>query len=386
MADSRYMNIIASSTSQTDLDLQTVSILSRPPSPTQYHQSSTHHSQNPRVMMGGGPESTPCIGELRDLLTPSFLTEIVRARLPYDKHASIDLKDFGRNIFLVDPISPEIKSKVWRVLIALSKIGVDQLPDLTTYLPPLSDPSYLEQWTGLILLVDHFPRLLFRGIDERWTYGYFRPISYALCEVWRVIPESDRPDSWDNAKKHMGLDYWICTRFWLGTPFVHAEKLELQRLAVEVYTMTTREVVEAETGTRDQHRDEREEILGDLVGFPREYRKSTPMGDSVTNTVWTYWMCALMDIHWPIIEHFGRYPYLNAIKGRESTEEEFKWIEEVCHFGECHPAVAKRVREDVEAGRWTPLGTDSLGPNANKHWAAGNVSIERGGKLVRDEH
>jgi hypothetical protein len=58
----------------------------------------------------------------------------------------------------------------------------------------------------------------------------------------------------------------------------------------------------------------------------------------------------------PIIEAFGRYPYRNGAVGRESTPTELEWIEKTGHFGEVEPEVAKRIREDVLARRWTPLG------------------------------
>jgi hypothetical protein len=42
--------------------------------------------------------------------------------------------------------------------------------------------------------------------------------------------------------------------------------------------------------------------------------------------------------------------------GRENAPRELEWLEKTCHFGEIEPEVAKRIREDVLAGIWTPLG------------------------------
>ncbi|KAH8911198.1 hypothetical protein BR93DRAFT_923911 [Coniochaeta sp. PMI_546] len=312
--------------------------------------------------MGGGPVNQ---GELSHLLTPALFTLIVNARLPYDRHASIDFVEFGRNIFLEDHFGPVVKDKAWPALIALSKIGLDRMPDLSTYLPPPTDPTYPEQCLGLQLLLDHCPRLLFRGIDERWTYAYFSQLSQRLAQVWYPLPPAQRPDKWERWQKFAGLDYWIGVRFWFGTPFVHSELLESQHIAL-TYTDETRAVLESESGQTDPYRAERKEILSDLVGFPRVYRNGPPQGDDVTRESWTFWMCMLMDIHVPIIERFGRYPYLNAIKGRQSTEGEKEWVKEVNHFGETTGEVAKRVKEDVDAGRWTPLGTDSHGPTRSE--------------------
>lgn len=315
--------------------------------------------------MGGGPAAPADQGELGHVLTSELFTFIVNTRLPYEKHASIDFADFGRNIFLEDHFGPVVQDKVWPALIALSKIDLDNMPDLSSYLPPPTHPAYPEQCLGLQLLVDHCPRLLFRGIDERWTYAFFSQISQRLGKVWFALPPSQRPDKWERWQKVAGLDYWIAARFWFGTPFVHSELLENQHLAL-AYTDETRVVLESESGQRDPYRAKRTEILSDLVGFPRVYRNGPPLGHDVTRESWTFWMCMLMDIHVPIIERFGRYPYLNAIRGRQSTDEEMEWIENVNHFGETSEEVAKRVKEDVDAGRWTPLGTDSLGPTRSE--------------------
>jgi uncharacterized protein (DUF924 family) len=322
--------------------------------------------------MGGGPTH---LEELRHLLTPELFTLIVNARLPYDKHASVDFAEFGRNIFLEDHFGPVVQDKAWPALIALSKIGLDNMPDLSIFLPPPKDPAYPEQCLGLQLLLDHCPRLLFRGIDERWTYSYFSQLSERLTKAWYPLPAEERPDKWERWQKCAGLDYFIGVRFWFGTPFVHSERMEYQNIALE-YTNETRTVVEKETGQADPWRPKRKETLSDLTGFPRVYRAGPPRGKDVTPASWTFWMAMLMDIHVPIIEHFRRYPYQNAIRGRESTEEEKQWIEKTTHFGETTEAVARRVKEDVKAGRWTPLGTDSLGERRSDVRAALNTAMD----------
>jgi hypothetical protein len=298
--------------------------------------------------------------ELKHLLTPALLSHIVNCRLPHPKHSAIDFAEFGRNIFLADPFGPLVKDAVWPVLLVLSKIGLDDTPDLSTFLPPPSDPSYPEQCLGLSLLLDNVPRLLFRGIDQRWTFGYFDKISQRLAETWQSLPASERPDGWSRWQSMgYGLDYWIGVRFWFGCAFVHSGELSHQRIALE-FTDETRCVVESMSGQIDPYRESREEILSDPSGFPREYRKGPPQGDGVTREFFMFWAGMLMDTHYPIVKRFGRYPYLNAILGREGRRGESEWIAETGHFGEAIGDVARRVREDVEAGRWSPLGTDSV--------------------------
>ncbi|KAM7190988.1 Bacterial protein of unknown function (DUF924) domain containing protein [Naviculisporaceae sp. PSN 640] len=310
--------------------------------------------------MGGGPLSPD---ELRHILTPELLSFLVKARMPYPKQGPINFSHFGRDIFLKDPVGPVVRHRVWPALIALSKIGLDHMPDLTAYLPTPTDAFFAEQCLGLLLLVDHFPRLFCRGMDQRWTYGYFSPISQRLARKWIALPADQRPDSWERWHQDgagAGLDYWIGVRFWFGTPFVHSEDRELQAIAVK-FTDETRSVVEKMTGKKDPNRKKRDEIFADIYGFPRVYMNGPPQGADVTRESWTFWMGMLMDIHKPIIDLFGRYPYLNATLGRESSDQENTWVEKTGHFGEVSPEIAKRILEDIEKGRWTPLG-ESLRP------------------------
>lgn len=308
--------------------------------------------------MGGGPVSPD---ELGDVLTPELFALLVNARLPYNKKGPINFSDFGRDIFLEDHFSPLVKNKVWPILIALSKIGLDHMPDLSLYLPPLTDPTYPEQCLGLLLLLDHCPRLLFRGIDQRWTYAYFSQVSQRVAKVWHSLPRPQRPDHWERWQESgTGLDYWLGVRFWLGTPFVHSERRENQEIAL-AFTEETRLVVESVSGWTDPYRAKRDEILSDLYAFPRVYKEGPPQGEDVTRESWTFWMGMLMDIHKPIIDRYGRYPYLNDMCGRESTAAEEEWIERTGHFEEVDKEVARKIREDVRLGRWTPLGRDSLG-------------------------
>lgn len=324
--------------------------------PSSHLASKFHAAAVKPPKMGGGPV-TP--DELKGLLTPALFSLIVGARIPYSKTGPIDFAQLGREIFLVDKFGPVVRDCAWPALLALSRIGPDRLPDLTRYLPPPEDPTYPEQCLGLQLLLDHCPRLLFRGVDERWTYGYFSAASQQLGRAWLALPPALRPDAWGRWNDKVALDYWIAVRFWFGTPFVHAQSGELQEIALR-FTDETRTVVEREVGVLDPYRAKREEILADLYGFPRLYRAGPPQGNDVTRESWTFWMGMLMDVHKPIVDRFSRYPYLNAILGVVSSPEEEEWIDRVDHFGETSPDVARRIEEDVKLGRWRPLGEDSL--------------------------
>jgi hypothetical protein len=69
-----------------------------------------------------------------------------------------------------------------------------------------------------------------------------------------------------------------------------------------------------------------------------------------------FWFLMLFDVHRPVVEDFGRYPYRNGAAGRESTQLELEWIEKNNHCGDVDAEVAKEIRENVPVGRWTSLG------------------------------
>ncbi|KAK4174395.1 hypothetical protein QBC36DRAFT_333742 [Triangularia setosa] len=313
--------------------------------------------------MGEMPPTTPSPWpDLDSLLSPTLFTHLTTSRLPYPKQAPINFSNFGRDIFLADPFSALVKESAWPALLAISRYPLDKLPDLhERYLPAPSDHNYLEQCLGLLLLLDNLPRLLFKGIDARWTSAFFDYIAQTVVHSLIGLPEERRPDSWDIWRDRLGagLDYWVAVRFWLGVVLVHSERQRDQKLGV-VYTEETRKVVERESGISDPWGKKREVVLSDVTMFPQEYRLGPPQGEGVTKEEWAFWAGMLMDCHKPIIDRFGRYPWLNAIMGRASTEEEEEYIERIGHFAEAGEAVRARVRHDVDGGRWTPLGEDSL--------------------------
>lgn len=70
-------------------------------------------------------------------------------------------------------------------------------------------------------------------------------------------------------------------------------------------------------------------------------------------------MWTVLDVHKPIIERFGWYPYSGASRGRESTDEERQYsIDFFDGVDRSKTEVAQRLRDDVKNGRWTPLGAD----------------------------
>lgn len=72
---------------------------------------------------------------------------------------------------------------------------------------------------------------------------------------------------------------------------------------------------------------------------------------------WFFWVWTVIDVHKPIIDKFGRYPYQDDPKGRVSTDEEKEWVKIFLrNIDESRSDIAERMRDDVLKGRWTPLG------------------------------
>ncbi|KAJ4390072.1 hypothetical protein N0V93_007545 [Gnomoniopsis smithogilvyi] len=301
--------------------------------------------------------------DLAALITPTLLTSLVNSRIEAPLTGALDGSEIGRLTFSSGPSSAETNKATWPVLLALSRVGVDALTPayLATFLPPPERADFPQQCLGMQLLLDQGPRALCKGIDARWRGCYFDVVSRRFAKWTVSLPPALRPDALERWKGEVGasFEYWILVRLWFGAPFVHSELLEDQGYALE-YTDETRRALEEVTELQDPWRNRREDTLSDLTGFPRVVMAGPPQGEGVTFADFCWWWFMLMDIHKPIIDRFGRYPYANAARGRESTAEEVKWLAEVDHFAQEAPEVERQVKKDVELGIWQPLGEGKI--------------------------
>lgn len=119
---------------------------------------------------------------------------------------------------------------------------------------------------ALILLLDQFPRNLFRG----------QPQSFATDAKALTIAEQAIAQGFDQALP-------LIQRWFVYLPFMHSEDLTMQQRSVQLYT--------------------------------------TFQDNPVTPSAYTY---ALK--HLEVIERFGRFPHRNVILGRETTPEEAEFL------------------------------------------------------------
>lgn len=133
----------------------------------------------------------------------------------------------------------------------------------------------LESWQetplsglALIILLDQFPRNLFRGTPQA-----FATDSQALTAAQYVVK--------------MGLDKSLLPiqRWFIYLPFEHSEDLQIQRQSVELFQQL------------DQDLDNQDAL---------DYAIR----------------------HYEIIERFGRFPHRNVILGRETTPEEAEFLKQ----------------------------------------------------------
>ena len=130
---------------------------------------------------------------------------------------------------------------------------------------------------ALVVLLDQFPRNVHRGDARAFAYGD-HALAVAALALARGHAEALPP----------------VQRVFLALPFEHDESVESQRRAIAL--------LEASSAAVPEGADER---LGE---FARAALSSARE-------------------HAEIVERFGRYPYRNAVLGRDSTDEERAWLE-----------------------------------------------------------
>jgi uncharacterized protein (DUF924 family) len=139
----------------------------------------------------------------------------------------------------------------------------------------------LAQWAdgprrrlSLILLLDQFPRNIFRGTARAYA-GDEQALSLALTGMQSVADAALNP----------------VERIFFYMPLQHAESLEVQDESVAAYRRLA-----------DEAPDAIRAVFSGCLGYAERHRA--------------------------VIQRFGRFPHRNKVLGRESTAEEFAWLKE----------------------------------------------------------
>ncbi|KAF1808500.1 DUF924-domain-containing protein [Eremomyces bilateralis CBS 781.70] len=139
---------------------------------------------------------------------------------------------------------------------------------------------------SLLLLLDQYPRNIYRK-DQRLIYGHYDILSRSLCRA--ILQMQPRPDLHPRFRQSTAYRWWFCM------PLMHSEHLEDHDIFTKLNSEMASDIDEA----------------GD-----NEAMKFMKMGEEFEEK------------HRVILEQFGRYPYRNKVMGRESTEEEERWLKE----------------------------------------------------------
>lgn len=133
-------------------------------------------------------------------------------------------------------------------------------------------PNTPRESLAYMILFDQFPRNIYRENKKAFSYD-----TYALTEAQRGIGFG-----WD---KNL---HWIERSFYY-LPFEHAENLENQKQALELFKSLR-------------------------LDIPKIY-------EDYANETYKY-----AELHHNIIQKFGRFPHRNTILGRDSTYEEIEFL------------------------------------------------------------
>lgn len=289
---------------------------------------------------------------LHALITPALLGQLADARIPWKPTDTISGNGLMNGFFGDESRFHSRANIAWPALKCIAEsYGPDTVPDLRSFLPHPNDPAFPRQAFGMHVLLDQAPRSLFQGIDGRWT-SWFDKLVHRLYQFFWTLSAKQRP--WARERwAGMSFEYWFAVSWEFNASMAHRENIVDQEKCL-ARCEELRCAVEEFTGRRDIGRDDGDGWKTDVFAFPEiishlDLERHWAFHDAA------FFVLRVDEVHKPIIDRFGRYPYRNAIEGRESTIEEKKWIKKTNHFAEAPPEVAKRVMEDVEAGIWTPL-------------------------------
>ena len=291
------------------------------------------------------------------ILTPELFESVRKLQVPWPEDKPLDFTDVAKQYFGNPP-----DRKAWhdlifeQVLKPISTVGTKNVPDLMQFLPSPDAEDFASKAVGLVALLDQGPRTLLSGANERYTYGYFDQLASTLARQLYALPTAQRPYSVTKLMEQgWSFDYAVVALIWLTAPLVHSESLEDHERQIAI-SEEMRKAIEEHTGKSDPHRATVDEDSKDIYGFARILLKETPEWEKTTIDEFVFWLLRLFRVHTPIIEKFEHYPYRNPSLGRVTTEEETKYLEETDYFAMMRDEVAtKKIREDVEAGRWSPL-------------------------------
>ncbi|KAJ6261698.1 hypothetical protein Dda_2496 [Drechslerella dactyloides] len=141
---------------------------------------------------------------------------------------------------------------------------------------------------SFMILLDQIPRNLYRTKETlRLVFDHYDPIAVSLARHLATADPTTRLDM------HPSIRHSLTYRMWFYMPLMHSERLADHRIHQEYLDKLEKE-------------NSDDEEVSTMLARMQYFTK----------------------MHTDIIEKFGRYPYRNEYLGRESTDEEKKWLED----------------------------------------------------------
>ena len=166
------------------------------------------------------------------------------------------------------------------------------MSEIDTSSSDLSTETAASNALSLILLLDQLSRNIYRS-DQALIYAHYDRLAQALIHY--ILASQPRLDL---IPKYRNFPVY---RTWFYMPLMHSEHIEDHVLHNSLMASLKEDVGKQGDTAAVEH-------IENQVDFEKT--------------------------HVTIIEQFGRYPYRNEVLGRETTEEERKWMEEGGdHFG-----------------------------------------------------
>ncbi|GFF43808.1 hypothetical protein IFM46972_07332 [Aspergillus udagawae] len=249
---------------------------------------------------------------LDQLLVPSILPQVYTF---WFQHISSDERlllpspeDWKRWFFKSDDFDAACTSQFSPILAAIREANASAEEILSK-----SQPSNAQDWLALIILLDQLPRNIYRGESSRIVFEFFDPLARTIALKAAV---AGYPSS-----SGCPFRYRQGQRIWFYMPFIHAEDLDLQELARVKYEEMAEDFTRLLDGDATGLSDDEAECRRILVENRVRLEEQLKLHFRVQRE------------HYEPIERFGRFPHRNAALGRETSEEERRFLEEGKMFG-----------------------------------------------------
>jgi len=221
-------------------------------------------------------------------------------------------KDLTKKWFSSDPEFDRRCKQKFGSLLELIKAENPTASDLLASVAP---SNHLD-WLSLILLLDQIPRNCSRGDAAETVFNFFDPLALqiAMEAIKQGIPENDK------------IRFRAGFRMWFYLPLQHSESRAIHEISLEQHASIFVDIVGLMEGNVDDYLKKGPAYIKRKIGLHAQRRFLLENREEVDNYVGM--LVGFAQKHKDIIDRFGRYPHRNEVLGRESTEEEIKYLAE----------------------------------------------------------